>query len=126
MLCVRFRMFTQSQSITGGEKRARLTLLARQCVKSLIRSRIVKTFGSQASEFEANHRYSTDAIVCKAVADTRPSGVDSNETRYSYIPVVNHIGLGTLYLKKCVMPRLVPRIASQQFLYTSVQHALDI
>ena len=56
MLCVHFRMFTQSQSITGGEKRARLTLLARQCVESLVRSLIVKTFGSQASEFEANHR----------------------------------------------------------------------
>ena len=75
MLRVHFRMFTQSQSITGGEKRARLTLLARQCVKSLIRSRIVKTFGSQASEFEANHRYSTDAMVCKAVADTPPQAL---------------------------------------------------
>ena len=27
------------------------------------------------------------------------SNVDSNKTRYSYIPVVNHIGLGTPYLK---------------------------
>ena len=72
VICVRFRVFTQLESVTGGEKRARLTLLVRQCVESLIRSLIVKTFGSQASEFEANHRYSTDAIVCKAVADTPP------------------------------------------------------
>ena len=88
MLCVHFRMFTQSQSITGGEKRARLTLLARQCVKSLIRSRIVKTFGSQASEFEANHRYSTDAIVCKAVADTL------FQVKRAEADVVNHRNIG--------------------------------
>ena len=93
--------------------------------QKIIRTLVVKNIGSQASKFETNHRYSADAIVSESVADTS-SGVDSNETRYSYIPVVNHIGLGTLYLKKCVMPRLVPRIASQQFLYTSVQHALDI
>ena len=72
MLCVRFRVLTLSQSVTGGEKRALLTLPARQCVESLICTLIVKTFGSQASEFEANHRYSTDAIVCEAVADTLP------------------------------------------------------
>jgi len=116
-------MFTQSQSITGGEKRARWTLLARQCVKSLIRSRIVKTFGSQASEFEANHRYSTDAIVCKAVADTAPRA--SIQTKLD-IPIDYQIGLGALYVKKCVMPRPVSKIASQQFLNTSVHYALDI
>ena len=41
MLCVRFRVFTHSQSITGSENRARLTLLARQCVApATMRTRI--------------------------------------------------------------------------------------
>ena len=41
MLCVRFRVFTHSQSITGSGNRARLTLLARQCVApATMRTRI--------------------------------------------------------------------------------------
>ena len=51
--------------------------------QNIIRTLVVKALGSQASEFETNHRYSTDAIVSESVADTS-SGVDSNETRYSY------------------------------------------
>lgn len=51
--------------------------------QKLVRTLIVKALGSQASKFEANHRYITDAIVGESVADT-PSGVDSNETWYSY------------------------------------------
>ena len=85
-----------------------------------------QNFRISSKRIRRDHRYSTDAIVCKAVADTPPPGVDSNETRYSYIPVVNESASVRFYLKKCVMPRLVPRIASQQFLNTSVQHALDI
>ena len=51
--------------------------------QKLIRTVVVKALGSQASEFETNHRYITDAIVSETVADIA-SGVDSNETRYSY------------------------------------------
>ena len=51
--------------------------------QNIIRTLVVKALGSQASEFETNHRYSADAIVSESVADTS-SGVDSNETRYSY------------------------------------------
>ena len=42
------------------------------------------------------------------------------------IPIDYQIGLGALYVKKCAMPRPVPRIVSQQFVNTSVQyyHAL--
>lgn len=36
------------------------------------------------------------------------------------IPIDYQIGLGALYVKKCVMPRPVSKIASQQFLNTSV------
>ena len=36
------------------------------------------------------------------------------------IPIDYQIGLGALYVKKCVMPRPVSQIASQQFLHTSV------
>mgnify|MGYP001370947645 CR=1 FL=1 len=42
------------------------------------------------------------------------------------IPIDYQIGLGALYVKKCVMPRPVPRIVSQQFVNTSVQYTLDI
>jgi hypothetical protein len=42
------------------------------------------------------------------------------------IPMDYQIGLGALYVKKCVMPRPVPRIVSQQFVNTSFQHTLDI
>ena len=42
------------------------------------------------------------------------------------IPIDYQIGLGALYVKKCVMPRPVSKIASQQFLNTSVHYALDI
>jgi len=42
------------------------------------------------------------------------------------IPMDYQIGLGALYVKKCVMPRPVPRIVSQQFANTSVQYTLDI
>ena len=42
------------------------------------------------------------------------------------IPMDYQIGLGALYVKKCVMPRPVPWIASQQFVNTSVQYTLDI
>ena len=42
------------------------------------------------------------------------------------IPVDYQIGLGALYVKKCVMPRPVSKMASQQFLNTSVQYALDV
>ena len=38
------------------------------------------------------------------------------------IPMDYQIGLGALYVKKCVMPRPVPRIASQQFLFNSGQY----
>ena len=42
------------------------------------------------------------------------------------IPMDYQIGLGALYVKKCVMPRPVPRIVSQQFVNTSFQYTLDI
>ena len=42
------------------------------------------------------------------------------------IPVDYQIGLSAVYVKKCVMPRPVPRIVSQQFVNTSVQYTLDI
>ena len=51
--------------------------------QNIIRTLVVKALGSQASEFETNHRYIADAIVSESVTDTA-SGVDSNETRYSY------------------------------------------
>ena len=51
--------------------------------QNIIRTLVVKALGSQASEFETNRGYSADAVVSKSVADTS-SGVDSNETRYSY------------------------------------------
>ena len=38
------------------------------------------------------------------------------------IPMDYQIGLGALYVKKCVMPRPVPRIASQQILFNSGQY----
>jgi hypothetical protein len=42
------------------------------------------------------------------------------------IPMDYQIGLGALYVKKCVLPRPVSRIASQQFLDSSVQYTVDI
>ena len=51
--------------------------------QKIIRTLVVKAFGSQASEFETNHRYIADAIVSESVTDTS-SGIDSKETRYSY------------------------------------------
>ena len=87
----------------------------RRSQEKIIRTLVVKA-RPQASEFETNHRYIADAIVSESVTDTA-SGVDSNETRYS---IDYQIGLGALYVKKCVMPRPVSQIASQQFLHTSV------
>ncbi len=42
------------------------------------------------------------------------------------IPIDYQMGLGALYVKKCVMPRPVSKIASHQFLNISAQYALDI
>ena len=42
------------------------------------------------------------------------------------IPVDYQIGLGALYMKKCVLPRPVPEIASQQLFNVSGQYNSDV
>lgn len=69
---------------------------------------------------QANSKRIIDTAPMRSLANQWLILPQASIQRKLDIPIDYQIGLGALYVKKCVMPRPVSKIASQQFLNTSV------
>ena len=69
---------------------------------------------------QANSKRIIDTAPMRSLANQWLILPQASIQRKLDIPIDCQIGLGALYVKKCVMPRPVSKIASQQFLNTSV------